>query len=142
MLYFVHKCCWVNLLGTSLTYQMILKMFKTIFIFVHSNLHSTVVLQTFFKSSIWLYLVMVVWLFCLCSSDLPKQPRTEYPFYRFFYSIVSASVSGELTDAACEKWNQSAFNLPFKIWVLNFCLLHKIFFRVKKFYFCRLLIIF
>ena len=29
----------------------------------------------------------------LCSPDCPKQPRTSFQFYKFFYSIVSAKVS-------------------------------------------------
>ena len=32
--------------------------------------------------------------FFLCSPDCPKQPRTSFPFYKFFYPIVSAKVSG------------------------------------------------
>ena len=32
--------------------------------------------------------------FFLCSPDCPKQPRTSVPFYKFFYPIVSAKVSG------------------------------------------------
>ena len=28
--------------------------------------------------------------FSLCSPDCPKQPRTSFPFYKFFYPIVSA----------------------------------------------------
>ena len=31
--------------------------------------------------------------FFLCSPDCPKQPRTSFPFYKFFYPIVSAKVS-------------------------------------------------
>ena len=32
--------------------------------------------------------------FFLCSPDCPKQPRTSFPFYKFFYPIISAKVSG------------------------------------------------
>ena len=32
--------------------------------------------------------------FSLCSPDCPKQPRTSFPFYKLFYPIVSAKVSG------------------------------------------------
>ena len=31
--------------------------------------------------------------FFLCSPDCPKQPRTSFSFYKFFYPIVSAKVS-------------------------------------------------
>jgi len=31
--------------------------------------------------------------FFLCSPDCPKQPRTSFSFYKFFYPIVSATVS-------------------------------------------------
>ena len=31
--------------------------------------------------------------FFLCSPDFPKQPRTSFPFYKFFYPIESAKVS-------------------------------------------------
>ena len=39
-------------------------------------------------------ILMAVYFFSVCSPYCPKKPRTEYPFYRLFYSIVSASVSG------------------------------------------------
>ena len=29
----------------------------------------------------------------LCITDCPKQPRTSFPFYKFFYPIISAKVS-------------------------------------------------
>ena len=32
--------------------------------------------------------------FFLCSPDCPKQPKYSFPFYKFFYTIVSAKVSG------------------------------------------------
>ena len=36
----------------------------------------------------------------LCSPIRPKQPRTSFPFYKFFYPIVSAKVSdGNRLDA-------------------------------------------
>ena len=34
--------------------------------------------------------------FFLCSPECTKQPRTSFPFYKFFYSIISAMVSGGL----------------------------------------------
>ena len=34
------------------------------------------------------------WDFFLCSPNCPKQPRNSFPFYKFFYPIVSAKVSG------------------------------------------------
>ena len=42
---------------------------------------------------------MVVRSFFLCSPYCPKQPRTSFPFYKFFYPIVSAKVSGFATLA-------------------------------------------
>ena len=30
----------------------------------------------------------------LCSPECPKQPRTSFPFYKFFYSTVSSRISG------------------------------------------------
>ena len=33
--------------------------------------------------------------FFLCSPDCPKQPRTSYPFYKFFYPILSPKVSDQ-----------------------------------------------
>ena len=41
---------------------------------------------------------MAVGSFFLCSHDCPKQPRTSFPFYDFFYTIVSAKVSDLLTQ--------------------------------------------
>ena len=38
--------------------------------------------------------------FFLCSPDWPKQPRTRFPFYKFFYPIVSAKVSGPIVQQA------------------------------------------
>jgi hypothetical protein len=32
-------------------------------------------------------------IFFLCSPNCPKQPRTSFLFYKFFYPIVSAKVS-------------------------------------------------
>jgi hypothetical protein len=32
-------------------------------------------------------ILMAVCLFFLCSPDCPKQPRIEYPFYRFLYPM-------------------------------------------------------
>jgi len=34
------------------------------------------------------------WDFFLCISDCPKQFRTSFPFYKFFYPIISARISG------------------------------------------------
>ena len=31
--------------------------------------------------------------FFLCSHDCPKQPRTSFPFYKFFYQTISGRVS-------------------------------------------------
>ena len=33
--------------------------------------------------------------FFLCSPDCPKESKTSFPFYKFFYSIVSAKVSAQ-----------------------------------------------
>ena len=32
--------------------------------------------------------------FFLCSPDCPKQPRTSFPFYKFFYPTISGRISG------------------------------------------------
>ena len=37
---------------------------------------------------------MAVWIFFLCSPDCPKQPRIEYPFYRFLYPMICGTISG------------------------------------------------
>ena len=38
---------------------------------------------------------MAVWFFfSLCSPNCPKQPRIEYPFYRFLYSMICDTISG------------------------------------------------
>ena len=31
--------------------------------------------------------------FSLCSPDCPKQPRTSFPFYKFFYPTISCKIS-------------------------------------------------
>ena len=31
--------------------------------------------------------------FSLCSPDCPKQPRTSFPFYKFFYPTISGRIS-------------------------------------------------
>ena len=38
-------------------------------------------------------ILMAVGSFFLCSPNCPKQPRNSFPFYKFFYPIVSAKVS-------------------------------------------------
>ena len=38
-------------------------------------------------------ILMAVWISFLCSPNCPKQPRTSFPFYEFFYTIISAKVS-------------------------------------------------
>ena len=50
--------------------------------------------------------------FFLCSPNCPKQPRTSFPFYKFFYPTISGRISDWLqltlrfkTDLQC--------NLPF-----------------------------
>ena len=37
---------------------------------------------------------MAVASFFLCSPDCPKQPRTSFPFYKFFYPTISGRISG------------------------------------------------
>ena len=37
-------------------------------------------------------ILMVVWIFFLCSPDYPKQPRIEYPFYRFLHQMIFKSL--------------------------------------------------
>ena len=39
-------------------------------------------------------ILMAVGSYFLCSPKHPKQPRTSFPFYKLFYPIVSAQVSG------------------------------------------------
>ena len=78
--------------------------------FFHISLSSSLcnfsvrMLKSFLKKCPWKHkkadlkssILMAVWLFIsLCSPNCPKHPRTEYPFYRFFHSIVSSSVSDE-----------------------------------------------
>ena len=36
---------------------------------------------------------MAVGIFFLCSPACPKQPRTSFPFYKFFYPTISAKIS-------------------------------------------------
>ena len=38
-------------------------------------------------------LLMAVGSFFLCSPDCPKQPRTSFPLYKFFYTTISAKIS-------------------------------------------------
>ena len=38
-------------------------------------------------------ILMAVGRFFFCNPECPKQPRTSFPFYKFFYTIVSAKVS-------------------------------------------------
>ena len=37
--------------------------------------------------------------FFLCSPACPKQPRTSFPFYKLFYTTISARISGETTTS-------------------------------------------
>ena len=37
--------------------------------------------------------LMAVGIFYLCSPSCPKQPRTSFPFYKFFYPTISAKIS-------------------------------------------------
>ena len=46
-------------------------------------------------------ILMAVGRFFLCSPDCPKQPRTSFPFYKLFYPIVSAKVSGVTVQGWC-----------------------------------------
>ena len=39
------------------------------------------------------YLYGSLELFFLCSPTCPKQPRTSFPFYKFFYPTISARIS-------------------------------------------------
>ena len=52
----------------------------------------------------------------LCSPDCPKQPRTSFPCYKFFYTIVSAKVSDSF-----------GFTRMFSIYILG------VFQRIKSF---------
>ena len=37
----------------------------------------------------------------LCSPDCPKQPRTSFPFYNFFYPTISCRISGQNSNLHC-----------------------------------------
>ena len=60
--------------------------------------------------------------FFLCSLDCPKQPRTEYPFYRFLYPMIRGTVSGVWTDPIVWSipakkmldWNHVNLDMPMK----------------------------
>ena len=39
-------------------------------------------------------LLMAVWIFFPCSPNFSKQPRIEYPFYRFLYPMICGTISG------------------------------------------------
>ena len=51
-------------------------------------------------------ILMDVGSFFFCSPDCPKKPRTSFPFYKFFYPIVSAKVSAWVWENEREKKNQ------------------------------------
>ena len=46
---------------------------------------------------------MAFWIFFLCSPDCPKQPKIEYPFYRFLYPMICDTISGVLDESLL--WN-------------------------------------
>ena len=54
---------------------------------------------------------MAVGSFFLCSPDCAKQPRTSFPFYKFFYPIVSAKVSGTYLGCGAVDWMQLVLHL-------------------------------
>jgi hypothetical protein len=64
---------------------MFLKRFKNVFLPTKSKKSTS-------NSCIGTYLWQLGGFF-LCSPDCPKQPGTSFPFYNFFYPIVSAKVS-------------------------------------------------
>ena len=48
-------------------------------------------------------ILMAVERFFLCSPDCPKQPRTSFPFYKFFYPTISDRISGGTHTAKRKK---------------------------------------
>ena len=56
--------------------------------------------------------------FLLYSPDCPKQPRTLFPFYKFFYPIISAKVSA--FKRPCRILNEFNLFQPFPDETLNF----------------------
>ena len=63
-----------------------------IYFFAHKKLKKTT------QKVAYLWQLGVVF---LCSPDCPKQPRTSFPFHKFFYPIVSAKVSDYALDLGC-----------------------------------------
>ena len=53
---------------------------------------------------------MEVGIFFLCSPDCPKQPRTSFPFYKFFYTTISCRISGSTENLQQTFWKY-AMNL-------------------------------
>ena len=45
------------------------------------------------------YLWQSSWEYFLCSPDFPKQPRTSFLFYKFFYLIISGRISGDTDNS-------------------------------------------
>ena len=59
-------------------------------------------------------MLMAVWIFFLCTPDYPKQPRTEYLFYRLFYPMNCGTVFGALTvhcDSSRQKGDKDMPNI-------------------------------
>ena len=50
--------------------------------------------RIFFNLKICPKICILMAVFFLCSPDCPKQSRTLYPFYKFFYPTISGRISG------------------------------------------------
>ena len=46
------------------------------------------------KTDLKSIILMAVWIFFLSSPECPKQPRIEYPFYRFLYPMICGTIFG------------------------------------------------
>ena len=52
---------------------------------------------------------MAVWVFFLCSPPCPKQPKTSFPFYKFFYQTISARISANMHYISWNSENDEFF---------------------------------
>ena len=49
--------------------------------------------------------------FFLCSPDCPKQPRTSFPFYKFFYTTISAKISVCNRSSSGSDWDICQYSM-------------------------------
>ena len=68
------------------------RMLKSIFFFAHKILKKPP------QKVAYLWQLEVV--FFLCSPDFPKQPRTSFPFYKFFDTTILCRISGSIYQAS------------------------------------------